>query len=88
VLPAEAIRTSFAAAHAKGPGPAIEVDRLYFGYYAAGRYTRQDTLSPVYILGYIYGPYSKRVLELFDAYTGKVLQPVDEGPADTKVAGH
>jgi len=86
VLPAEAVRAAFAAAHEKDPGPGIYVDRIYFGYYAAGRYTRQVTLSPVYILGYTYGPYSKRVLEIFDAYTGKVLQPTDEGPADTKVA--
>lgn len=86
VLPAEAVREAFAAAHEKDPGPEIYVDRIYFGYYAAGRYTRQDTLSPVYILGYTYGPYSKRVLEVFDAYTGKVLQPIDEGPADTRVA--
>jgi len=85
VLPAEAVREAFAAAHEKDPGPGIYVDRIYFGYYAAGRYTRQDTLSPVYILGYTYGPYSKRVLEIFDAYTGKVLQPIDEGPADTRV---
>lgn len=86
VLPAEAIRAAFAAAHQKDSGPGIYVDRIYFGYYAAGRYTRQVTLSPVYILGYTYGPYSKRVLEIFDAYTGKVAQPRDEGPADTKVA--
>lgn len=86
VLPAEAIRGAFAAAHQKDTGPGIYVDRIFFGYYAAGRYTRQATLSPVYILGYTYGPYSKRVLEIFDAYTGKVVQPTDEGPADTKVA--
>jgi hypothetical protein len=86
VLPAETIRASFAAAHEKYPGPGIEVDRIYFGYYAAGRYTRQETLSPVYILGYTYGPYSKRVLEIFDAYTGKVLQPIDEDPGDAKPA--
>lgn len=86
VLSAEAIRAAFAAGHQKDAGPGIYVDRIYFGYYAAGRYTRQATLSPVYILGYTYGPYSKRVLEIFDAYTGKVVQPTDEGPADTKVA--
>jgi hypothetical protein len=86
VLPAEAIRTAFVGIHEKEPGPSIEVDRLYFGYYAAGRYTRQETLSPVYILGYTYGPYSKRVLEIYDAYTGTVRRPADEGPADTKVA--
>jgi len=60
--------------HAKNTADRITVDRIYFGYLAQGRYSEQATLSPVYHVGFVYGPESKRVFETFDAYTGRLIE--------------
>jgi len=85
VVSAEEIRRRFIEAHTTELEPDIEVDRIYFGYFADGRYTRQRSLAPVYIVGYTYGPHSKRVLEVFDAYTGRLVSPTaDEEGSQVK----
>ncbi|WP_334110132.1 copper amine oxidase N-terminal domain-containing protein [Thermodesulfitimonas autotrophica] len=85
VLSTNEIKSIFVKHHANDRVEKIEVDRLYFGYFAEGRYTTQKSLGPYYILGYTYGPYSKRVFERYDAYTGELVRPpLDEAPGTSK----
>lgn len=84
VLSTEEIKSIFIKRHAEDPVEEIVVDRLYFGYFAEGRYTSQKSLRPYYIIGYTYGPYSKRVLERYDAYTGELVNPPAEAPGTSK----
>lgn len=85
VLSTNEIIGIFMKHHANDRVEQIKVDRLYFGYFAEGRYTTQRSLGPCYILGYTYGSYSKRVLERYDAYTGELVKPpLDEPPGTPK----
>jgi hypothetical protein len=67
------IQEKFKAKHGQTKASNIEVDFLTFGYLSQGRNKRQDTASPVYILGYKTNEYSKRTLEFYDAYTGNEI---------------
>jgi len=76
------IKDKFREKHSKDLVQSIKVDSLYFGYFAHGRYRAQDVLRPVYMIGYTSGPESKRVFEMYDAYTGEEIREerhVDEG---------
>jgi len=84
VKSSEEIRKIFLDRHGKDPAESIRVDRLYFGYYAEGRYKPQKAIRPYYILGYTYGPHSKRKLERYDAYTGEFIKPPEEKPGSVK----
>jgi hypothetical protein len=78
VLSTDEIRKIFIRQHSKDQIESIKVDRLYFGYFAEGRYTKQKSLSLFYIIGYTYGLHSKRVLERYNAYTGEFVKPPKE----------
>ncbi len=67
------------------PAKSVEIDFFEFGYFAEGRYTRQDVLNPVYLIGYKGGPEEKRVIKVVDAYTGaEMAPPPDPEGADVK----
>jgi hypothetical protein len=67
------------------PSPKVEVDYFEFGYAGEGRYTKQDVLNPVYLIGYKAGPESKRVIKMYDAYTGaEIAPPPDPQGSDKK----
>lgn len=85
VLSSDDIKGIFIKSHGENPARTIKVDRIYFGYYADGRYTQQKVLSPYYMIGFTYGPHSKRVFERYDAYTGEFLKPPADEPGDKKV---
>jgi len=78
------IRRIFTERHQPDPVQQIVVDQVRFGYLAYGRYSRQETLKPVYWVGFTYGPSSKRVIELYDAYTGQFIRPPEEEPGDRR----
>lgn len=85
VLPTNKILRIFIKRHSKDRIESIKVVRLYFGYFAKGRYTKQKNLRPFYIIGYVYGPNSKLVLERYDAYTGKFIELPKEKKGTLKI---
>ncbi|NDY42475.1 hypothetical protein G3N55_06415 [Dissulfurirhabdus thermomarina] len=86
VLSPSAVRAAFEKRHEAEKVAALRVDRLYFGYFAEGRYTRQQVLRPVYVIGYVTGPAAKRTFEMYDAVTGEDITPRegDETGADRR----
>lgn len=85
VVPPGRVHETLGQKLAKHPAPRVEVDFFEFGYLGEGRYTKQDALKPVYLIGYKAGPESKRVIEIYDAYTGAEIPPPPDPPgAETK----
>jgi|GEM_PF-1720800 len=82
VVPVETFKSRLVRLLSENKSEKITVDRFYFGYFADGRFSQQRSMSPCYIVGYTYGPYSKRVLQRFDAYTGEPVAPPQEKPGD------
>ncbi len=72
-VPTSKIKEKFAGKHGKDNVKEVSANKLYFGYYEAGRYTKQETLQPVYMVGYTTGPESKETYEMYDAYTGEEI---------------
>jgi len=80
------VQEALAKTLAQHPAQSVEIDFLEFGYMGQGRYTRQETLNPVYLIGYKAGEESKRVIKVYDAYTGAELAPPADPPGDAKRA--
>jgi hypothetical protein len=78
------IRKIFIEKHKRDKVKNIKVDELYFGYFEDGRYNLQSTLVPIYMVGFVYGDWSKRVFEMYDAYTGKEIRPYESEEGDEK----
>jgi hypothetical protein len=87
VLSTGEIQKRFAERHRANSADQVTVDRLYFGYLAQGRYTEQTRLSPVFHIGYVYGPHSKRVFETYDAYSGRLIEFPKHDEAGDKKTG-
>ena len=73
-VPTSKIKEKFAAKHGKTNVKEVSANKLYFGYYEEGRNKKQDTLQPVYMVGYTTGPESKETYEMYNAYTGEEIQ--------------
>jgi len=85
VVPHSKIMQGLEQKLAKSEAPDVEVDLLEFGYMGQGRYTKQAELRPVYLVGYKAGEESKRIIEVYDAYTGEeIAPPVDPTGADAR----
>lgn len=84
VVPPGRVQETIGQSLAKHPAPSVQVDYFEFGYLGRGRYDRQDTLDPVYLVGYTAGPGSKRVVKIYDAYTGAEIAPPPDLPGADK----
>jgi len=83
VVPPGRVQDTVGKALENHPAPRVQVDYFEFGYLGRGRYSRQDTLDPVYLVGYTAGPETKRVIKIYDAYTGaEIPPPPDPAGAD------
>lgn len=87
VVPPGKVQDTLAQSLRSHPAPSVTVDFFEFGYLGEGRYTKQEVLNPVYLVGYKAGPESKRVIKMYDAYTGaEILPPPDPQGSDQKPA--
>lgn len=84
VVPPGRVQELVGQSLAKHPAPSVQVDYFEFGYMGRGRYDRQDTLNPVYLVGFKAGPESKRVIKVYDAYTGAEIAPPADPPGADK----
>ena len=84
VVPPGRVQDAIGKALATHPAPKVQVDYFDFGYLGQGRYSRQDTLNPVYFVGYTAGPETKRVIKVYDAFTGAEIAPPPDPPGADK----
>lgn len=87
VVPPGRIQDTVVKKLATHPARRVEVDFFEFGYLGEGRYTAQDELRPVYLVGYRAGPETKRVIEIYDAYTGAEIPPPPDPAGEEKKGG-
>ena len=72
-IPTQEILEHFIARHANDRADKIVVNQVQFGFLAEGRFARQESLGPVYMISYAHDPTSKKMIELFDAFTGELV---------------